>query len=101
MNKLLFGTIFLALAVIVPIPAMAEVNIGIGISLPPPIVFEAPPAVVVLPDTDDVYVVPDIDVDIFSGMVGGGAYGKAVGIAHTIITGLGPIMTMFQVFISM
>src|SRR5512135_1627615 len=65
MNKLLFGTIFLALAVIVPVPAMAGVNIDIGISLPPPIVFEAPPAVIVLPDTDDVYVVPDIDVDIF------------------------------------
>lgn len=65
MNKLLLGTIFLALAIVVPIPTMAEVNIGIGISLPPPVVFEAPPAVIVLPDTDDVYVVPDVDVDIF------------------------------------
>src|SRR5512143_1456009 len=64
MTKLFFGTLLLALAIIVPIPAMAEVNIGIGISLPPPIVFEAPPELIVLPDTY-VYVVPDIDVDIF------------------------------------
>ncbi len=65
MNKLFLGAIFLTLAVVVPIPAIAGVSVGIGISLPPPVVFEAPPAVVVLPDTDDVYVVPDIDVDIY------------------------------------
>src|SRR4030043_52948 len=65
MKNFLFGTIFLALAIVVPIPIMAEVNIGVGISLPPPIVFQAPPDVIVLPDTNDVYVVPDVDVDIF------------------------------------
>jgi len=64
MKKLLFGTILLALVIVVPIPTMAGVNIGIGISLPP-IRFNAPPAVVVMPDTYDVYVVPDIDVDMF------------------------------------
>ena len=37
---------------------------GMGISLPP-IRFYGPPDVVVMPDTDDVYFVPDIDVDIF------------------------------------
>jgi hypothetical protein len=37
----------------------------------------------------------------FSGMVGGGAYGRAVGIAQIIMTGIGFIMTMFQVFILM
>jgi len=65
MKKLLLGTILLALTIVVPVPTMAGVNIDIGIALPPPIVFAAPPAVVVLPDTDDVYVVPDIGVDIF------------------------------------
>ena len=31
----------------------------VNIPLPPPIAFGAPPAVIVLPDTDDVYAVPD------------------------------------------
>ena len=65
MKKLLLGTILVVSAVVVPVPSEARVNINIGISLPPPIVFAAPPAVIVLPDTDDVYVVPDIDVDMF------------------------------------
>jgi hypothetical protein len=34
-------------------------------------------------------------------MVGGGVYGKVVGIAHIIMTGGGLIMTVFQVFILM
>jgi hypothetical protein len=33
----------------------------------------------------------------FSGMAGGGAYGKVVGIAHITITGAGGIITMFPV----
>jgi len=37
----------------------------------------------------------------FSGMVGGGVYGKVVGIAHIIMTGAGVIITMFQAFILM
>ena len=65
MKKLLLGTILLALAIVVPVPTMAGVDVSIGISLPPPIVFGAPPAVIVIPDTNDVYVVPDIDVDMF------------------------------------
>jgi hypothetical protein len=36
-----------------------------------------------------------------SGMVGGGVFGKVVGIAHIIITGAGVIIAMFQVFILM
>jgi hypothetical protein len=35
----------------------------------------------------------------FSGMVGGGVHGKVVGIAHIIMTGVGLIITMSQVFI--
>jgi hypothetical protein len=37
----------------------------------------------------------------FSGMAGGGVHGKVVGIAHIIMTGVGVIITMFQVFILM
>ena len=65
MKKLLLGTMLLALICVVPIPTMAAVGISIGISLPPPIVFAAPPDVIVMPDTNDVYVVPEIDADMF------------------------------------
>ena len=65
MKHLLFGAMLFALVIVVPIPTMAAVNINVNISLPPPIVFEAPPEVVVIPDTDDVYVDPDIDLDLF------------------------------------
>lgn len=65
MKKLLFGAVLLMSATVVPLPTMAEVNINIGFTLPPPIVFQEPPAVIVLPDTNYVYVVPDISVDIF------------------------------------
>jgi hypothetical protein len=64
-KKLLLSTILLALGIAVPVSAMAAVDISIGISLPPPIVFQAPPEVIVMPDTDDVYVVPTVDVDLF------------------------------------
>ena len=65
MKKLLLGTMLLVMAIVVPIPTMAAIGISIGIPLPPPIVFAAPPDVVVMPDTNDVYVVPDIDTDMF------------------------------------
>lgn len=65
MKKLLLGTILLASSIVLPIPTMAGVDISIGISLPPPIVFEAPPDVIVMPDTIGVYVVPDIEADLF------------------------------------
>ncbi|MCX5806307.1 MAG: hypothetical protein NT010_09625, partial [Proteobacteria bacterium] len=32
---------------------------------PPPLAFQAPPVVIVIPDTDNVYVVPDISADLF------------------------------------
>jgi len=64
MKKLLFGTIFLALVLVSPIQAMARVDVGISISLPPLIVFSAPPEVIVIPGTY-VYAVPDLDVDFF------------------------------------
>src|SRR4030042_2936356 len=64
MKKLLFGTIFLALVIVVPIPTMAAVDIRISFPLPPPIVFGAPPALIVLPETY-VSVAPAIDVDLY------------------------------------
>ena len=67
MKKLLFGTILLALVSAFPIMTMAGVaaSVGISIPLPPLITFEAPPNVVVLPDTTGVYVAPSISVDLF------------------------------------
>ena len=65
MKKLILATTLWALSMIVPGPAPAAVDISIGISLPPLFVLQAPPAVIVLPDTHNVYVVPDVDVDIF------------------------------------
>lgn len=65
MKKLLLGTLFFALASIVSNQAKAEVNISIGISLPPLIQFQAPPDVIVIPDTNYVYAVPDIDADLY------------------------------------
>jgi hypothetical protein len=65
MKKFFFGTMLLALVFLVPLPTMAAVNINLNFALPPPVVFEAPPEVVPLPDTDNVYVVPDVAADIF------------------------------------
>ena len=67
MKRLLVGMILFLPAMVFPLSTRAgvDVHIGIGFPLPPPIVFEAPPTVIVLPDTNNVYVVPYIDVDIF------------------------------------
>jgi hypothetical protein len=65
MKKLLFATILFVLAAVVPVPAMAQVSVNIGIALPPPVTFAAPPDVIILPDTYDVYVVPGINIDLF------------------------------------
>ena len=65
MKRLLFGTMVFALAIVVPIPTMAAVDINVNISLPPPIAFQGPPDVIALPDTNDVYVAPDVNVDLF------------------------------------
>ena len=49
---------------IVPCLAQGQVDIRISIPLPPPIVFSAPPELVVLPETE-VYVAPDYDQDLY------------------------------------
>ncbi|MGO9377250.1 MAG: hypothetical protein ACLP29_01705, partial [Dissulfurispiraceae bacterium] len=50
---------------IVPMPVMAAVDVNVNIALPPPIVFAAPPNVIVMPDANDVYVDPEVNVDLF------------------------------------
>jgi len=64
MKKILWGAMFLGLAITVPIPTMAQVSIHIGFPPPPRIVVAAPPEVVLLPHTG-VYVAPDLAVDLF------------------------------------
>ena len=64
MKKIFLGTLIFTLVQVTPPLAMAGVDIGISISLPPPIVFSAPPEVIVLPETY-VYAVPDIDADMY------------------------------------
>ncbi|PKN18985.1 MAG: hypothetical protein CVU71_09380 [Deltaproteobacteria bacterium HGW-Deltaproteobacteria-6] len=64
MSNFVLGKILIALTFLLPAQAMAGVNVDINIALPPPVIFAAPPALVVLPETY-VYVVPDSDVDIF------------------------------------
>jgi len=61
MKKLLLVSIFFTITTIVPMPTIAGVDINAGISLPQPIVFEAPPEVIVMPDTSGVYIVADAD----------------------------------------
>ncbi|HTP65997.1 MAG TPA: hypothetical protein VMJ66_11450, partial [Geobacteraceae bacterium] len=64
--KVLFTcVIILMLAFATPFPAMAGVDVSIGISLPPPIVFPSPPPVIVMPEASDVYVAPNVNVDLF------------------------------------
>src|SRR5512138_1840265 len=64
MKRLFIGTILIVLLCAFAVTARAEVSVGVSISLPP-IVFAGPPEVVVLPDTNAVYVVPYIEVDLF------------------------------------
>lgn len=65
MKRLFLGALLMAFMFVNPISTMAEVGISVSIGLPPPVVFAEPPPVIVLPDTDDVYAVPDIDIELF------------------------------------
>ncbi|MGB5218775.1 MAG: hypothetical protein WBN66_10810 [Smithella sp.] len=64
MKKLMLKMLLLTLVVFVPASAMARVSVHINIPLPPPIIFPAPPELVVIPETD-VYAVPDVEDEIF------------------------------------
>jgi hypothetical protein len=63
MKKVFWGTVLSALVIAISIPMMARAEVNVSISLPS-IVFAAPPALIVLPDTY-VYVVPDMQEDIY------------------------------------
>lgn len=65
MKKICFALMLLTSVVIQPYSTRAEVNVSIGFALPAPVVFDAPPEMIVLPDTDNVYVAPDSDIDLF------------------------------------
>jgi hypothetical protein len=56
MKKVLLGTTLLILVMVVPIATMAGGDIHVSFPPPPPTVFEAPPEVGVLPDTNNVFV---------------------------------------------
>jgi len=62
MKRLLFAAMLLGLVIVGPMPTLAQIDIVV--SVPPPIVFASPPEVIVLPETY-VYVVPEIEEDIF------------------------------------
>jgi hypothetical protein len=66
MKKLRFTIMFLLLVLLLPasVPAMGRVDVSVRIPLPPPIIFSAPPAMVVIPETY-VYVVPDVQEEIY------------------------------------
>ena len=64
MKKFISKIIFLTLVVFAPVLVSAGVSVHIDIPLPPPIIFPAPPQLVVIPETH-VYAVPDIQDDIF------------------------------------
>jgi hypothetical protein len=63
-KPMLFGISVLWLSIMaVPVGAEVNINVGVGFQLPP-IVFSAPPELIVVPDTY-VYVVPDVEMDIY------------------------------------
>ena len=65
MKKTVLAAMLMTLTTVMSVPATAGVNVSVGISLPPLIVFEQAPEVMVMPDTTGVYVVPDIDEEMF------------------------------------
>jgi len=62
-NKILLGITILC-PVVMTAPAAAQVSVGVSIGIPSPIVFVAPPQLVVLPGFD-IYVAPGIAEEIY------------------------------------
>jgi hypothetical protein len=54
----------IAFVCVTAVPATAQITVQVGIPMPPPIVFAAPPQVVVLPGFD-IYVAPDIAEEVY------------------------------------
>ena len=96
-QPILVGITVLSLSILA-MPAGAQVNIQVGIPLPPPLIFSAPPQLVVLPETY-VYVVPDIPETSFSSTVGGGVRGRGTGTVRSTMTGIGVITQVSRRFI--
>ena len=61
---LLLAGLLVVPLIVLPIPSIAQVSIGVHIGPPPAYRIAAPPPMIVLPGTY-VYMVPDIDADIF------------------------------------
>ena len=61
MKKLLLVSICFTSAIVFPMPTTARVDLSAGISLPPPIVFEAPPEILMMPDAGGLFVVAEVD----------------------------------------
>lgn len=64
MKKILLEILFALVVILSPVLMKAAVHIDVSFSMPPAIIFASPPELVVLPETY-VYVVADIDDDIF------------------------------------
>jgi len=64
MKKSLTGLLFLAALIMAPVPVMAGTSVHIGIGLPP-IIIGGPPYLVEIPETDEVYAAPDVNVELF------------------------------------
>ena len=65
MKKLYVFIIFLALVMITPVPAMAGTSVHVNIGLPPIVIEGPPPVMVEVPDTDHVYVAPEVSIELF------------------------------------
>ncbi|MBM3217155.1 MAG: hypothetical protein FJZ38_00465 [Candidatus Rokubacteria bacterium] len=63
MGKTLIAGIVIAATALAALPAAAEVNVNVSIG-PPPVIFSAPPRVVVVPKTP-VYYAPDTSYNVF------------------------------------
>jgi len=64
MEKIPWGILIMAFIAAFPLTTMAQVNVRVDIDMPAPIVFAAPPELVVIPGTY-VYVVPDFAEDLY------------------------------------
>lgn len=65
MKRVLLVILLLALTALLPHSLRAEVHLSINFAVPEPVVFASAPEVIVLPDTNNVYVVPESDFDMF------------------------------------
>ena len=64
MKRTMFFGVALSCLIFSVDTAEAQGRVEVGIPLPPPLFFPSPPQVIVLPESD-VYVVPDIDDDVY------------------------------------